>query len=159
MSEEVLMIVNPAPARRYIALGILGVLGFLLAYLGFSVQGMIAGRIVLIIAGGLSIWATTRMFLATSRSIELTRAELRETSGEVIARLENIKKIDRGTFAFKPSNGFIINLNAPMNRSWRPGLWWRTGRRIGIGGVTNAGQNKALAEILTVEVAKRDASL
>jgi len=159
MSEEVLMIVNPAPARRYIALGILGVLGFLLAYLGFSVQGMIVGRIVLIIAGGLSIWATTRMFLATSRSIELTQDELRETSGEVIARLENIKKIDRGTFAFKPSNGFIIILNAPMNRNWRPGLWWRTGRRIGIGGVTNAGQNKALAEILTVEVAKRDASL
>lgn len=159
MTEEVLMIVNPAPARRIIALIILGALGFLLAYLGFSVQGLAVGRIALVVTGGLVVWVTSRMYVATAQSIELTKDELRETSGEVLARIDDIKKVDRGTFAFKPSNGFIVILKSPMKRSWRPGLWWRTGRRVGIGGVTNAGQNKALAEILTVEVAKRDMSI
>ena len=159
MTEEVLMIVNPAPARRIIALIILGALGFLLAYLGFSVQGLAVGRIALVVTGGLVVWVTSRMYVATAQGIELTKDELRETSGEVLARIDDIKKVDRGTFAFKPSNGFIVILKSPMKRSWRPGLWWRTGRRVGIGGVTNAGQNKALAEILTVEVAKRDMSI
>ncbi len=159
MSDEVLMIVNPAQARRVIALTILGVLGFLLAYLGFSVQGTFGGRAFLVGAGGVSIWAMTRMYLATSNSIELTEDELRETSGEVLAHVDNIAKVDRSTFAFKPSNGFIVILKSPMKRSWRPGLWWRTGRRIGVGGITNAGQNKALAEILTAVVAKRDADI
>ena len=159
MTEEVLMIVNPAPARRIIALIILGALGFLLAYLGFSVQGLAVGRIALVVTGGLVVWVTSRMYVATAQGIELTKDELRETPGEVLARIDDIKKVDRGTFAFKPSNGFIVILKSPMKRSWRPGLWWRTGRRVGIGGVTNAGQNKALAEILTVEVAKRDMSI
>lgn len=159
MSDEVLMIVNPAPARRFIALGVLGVLGGLLAYLGFSVQGQFIGRVFLVLAGGFCLWATVRMYQVTAHSIELTKDELRESSGAVLARIEEIEKIDRGTFAFKPSNGFLVILKTRKERSWRPGLWWRTGRRIGVGGITNAGQNKALAEILTVEVAKRDLAI
>lgn len=156
MSNEAIMIVHPASARRFIALGVLGILGLLLIYLGFSAQGQFIGRVFLVLVGGICVWATSRMYAATSNSLILTSEGLSESSGEILARMEDIDKVERGTFAFKPSNGFLVFLKTPSQRAWRPGLWWRFGKRIGIGGVTNVGQNKAMAELLQAELRKRD---
>ena len=86
---------------------------------------------------------------ATSSSIELRRDGLYDQDGTLIARIDNIKRMDRGILAFKPSNGFILLLTEPMPRAWRPGLWWRFGRRVGVGGVTSAGMTKGMSEILS----------
>ena len=71
-------------------------------------------------------------------------------------RIEEVEALERGLFAFKPSNGFLIRTRAPKPRGWQPGLWWRVGRRIGIGGVTSAGQAKAMSEIMAALLLERD---
>ena len=102
------------------------------------------------------IWAADVMRRATAHSLELTESVLRSTDGRILAEISDVKSIDRGLFAFKPSNGFLVTLRKPKARAWAPGLWWRVGRRVGVGGVTDAGQTKFLAEILTAMIAVRD---
>ena len=88
--------------------------------------------------------------------IVLTESELRSTEGDRIARVDEIEALDRGVLAFKPSNGFMVRTRTAQPRAWRPGLWWRVGRRVGIGGVTPGGQTKAMAEILAALMAERE---
>ena len=40
-----------------------------------------------------------------------------------------------------------------------PGLWWRIGRRIGVGGVTPASQSKVMADLITARLIERDQSM
>ena len=156
MSDDPILVLYPATARRFMALGAIGAMGMLLIYLGFSLQGQFLARLTLVTVGGLCVWATSRMYIVTSHTLILTPDGVSESSGRVLARIEDIDRVERGTFAFKPSNGFLIFLKTPSTRAWRPGLWWRFGKRIGVGGVTNVGENKAMAELLQVELLKRD---
>ena len=73
-----------------------------------------------------------------------------------VAAWDDIARVERGAFALRPSNGFLLHLHAPGPRAWAPGLWWRLGRRLGVGGVTAAGQSKGMAEILTAMLVERD---
>ncbi len=158
MTDEVLMTVQASPARKYFGAGTLALLGFLMVYLGVSLQGEFASRAILTLGGAFMLWATGRLLAASSQTIELTNDELRESSGRVLAHLDGIEKVDRGTFAFKPSHGFIVILKEPHSRVWSPGMWWRFGRRLGVGGVTNGGQNKAMAEMMTMLIATKDSN-
>lgn len=82
-----------------------------------------AGLIVFLLAvGAASLWAAENMRRATTLTIELTEEGLRDSSGEVLARLDDIAGIDRGVFAFKPSNGFLLSTKTPATRVWRPGF-------------------------------------
>lgn len=92
----------------------------------------------------------------TEHAIELTATELRDSSGECIVMVADIDTLDRGFFAFKPSNGFLIRSRTPGSRVWRPGMWWRFGRRIGIGGVMPAPQTKMMSETLAMLIADQD---
>jgi hypothetical protein len=76
----------------------------------------------------------------------------------VIAALGDIQSMDRGFFAFKPSNGFLLKLRrgAGGPRVWRPGLWWRMGGRIGIGGMTPGNQTKFMSDVLAAMMAERE---
>jgi hypothetical protein len=47
----------------------------------------------------------------------------------------------------------MLRLSDKAPRAWYPGLWWRMGRRVGIGGVTSAAQTKAMAEIIAAMIA------
>lgn len=134
----------------------MAVLGFMMVYLGVSLQGEIASRAILTVGGAFMLWSTGRLLAAASQSLELTADELRASSGQVLARINDIEKVDRGTFAFKPSHGFIVIMKERQLRAWSPGMWWRLGRRIGVGGITNGGQNKAMAEMMTMLLASRD---
>jgi len=156
MTDDVIITVQASPARRIFGAGSLGVLGLMLVYLGFTLQGGVSGRVVLVLGGGFALWATSKLWAAASRILELTETELRESNGSTLVKIDDIDRVERGTFAFKPSNGFMIILKQRHPRAWKPGMWWRTGRRLGVGGVTNAGQNKAMAEIMTAMMAKRD---
>ena len=93
---------------------------------------------------------------ATANALELTRTELRDTSGVVLTSVEQIIALDRGIFAFKPSNGFLLKLSGGHQRSWRPGLWCRLGNRIGVGGMTPGYQTKFMAEMISAMIAERD---
>ena len=104
-----------------------------LIFLGFSVAVLFGAR---------GLWR------ATGDSIELTRTELRTGSGRVLTPVANVREVDRGAFAFKPSNGFLVKLKEPQGKGWAPGLWWQRGRMIGVGGVVPGGQSRAMAEML-----------
>ncbi len=150
---EVLITLSASAPRRFFALMVLAALGMLLAWLGIGAPGMALWiRLLLLVAAGVVLWLGLGLYEATGRRLELTRESLRESGGRVLARIGEIEAVSRGTFALKPSHGFSLILKRPAPRAWAPGLWWRFGRRIGIGGVTSAGQAKAMAEILTVLV-------
>jgi len=155
MDEEILAVVEASAARRWMGIIMLAGLGGLLIYVALAVPPTPAWQVFLIVVGGLALLMAERMRRATEYRIELTETELRFSDGLVIAPVAEIQRVDRGVFALKPSNGFMVRTSKPAPRAWRPGLWWRIGRRIGVGGVTSAGQTKALSEILAVLVAQR----
>ncbi|MEM9970920.1 MAG: hypothetical protein AAF762_07450 [Pseudomonadota bacterium] len=148
--EAVLIRAGASQPRRAIATLILGMLGALLLLVAADAAMTGLWRGVYSLCGLGAMFLSYRLWQATGDMLELTREELRTASGRRLARVENVESVDRGAFAFKPSNGFIVRLkSAEDQRAWAPGLWWRIGRRIGVGGVVAAGQAKAMAEVLT----------
>ncbi|MCB4455789.1 hypothetical protein [Leisingera sp. McT4-56] len=155
MSKEVLATIEASAGRRVMGTAMLGLTGGLLVYVAFAAPPSPAWLVFLVAVGTAALWLAVRMWQATVHRIELTAEELRCSDGQVIARVEDIEAIDRGFFAFKPSNGFLIRTGTQGRRAWMPGLWWRSGRRIGIGGVTPGSQGKAMSEILAAMLMQR----
>lgn len=155
-APEVLISLQANAGRRWMAVGCIAAVGVLLLYLlvvrppahwGYQLLLLGVGCGALILANALR--------QATAQVLELTRDELRLADGTVLTRIDQIDRIDRGTFAFKPTNGFLVICSQGAARSWGPGLWWRLGRYLGIGGVTPPAQSKAMAEILAGMIAER----
>ena len=159
-NQEVLAVVRASMPRRWLGVTMLAALGLLLLYTAMSrPPENLFWQLFLLVIGGLALWGAERMYRATAYAVELTEAGLRSTSGEMIAPMEEIVAVDRGTFVFKPSNGFLLKLSAPgtPSRRWAPGLWWRVGRRVGIGGVTPGAQAKMMADMLAAMLIERQA--
>ena len=155
--DEVLATISASPPRRWIGLGALYGLALLVIYVALAKTPALGWQVFLILIGGGALWMAERMRAATSRVIELTEHELRDTSGQIIVRLEDIQKLDRGLFTFKPSNGFLMRTKHRVGpRVWQPGLWWRIGRQVGIGGVTPGRQTKAASEMIAMILARRE---
>ncbi|KIN73184.1 hypothetical protein [Sulfitobacter guttiformis] len=154
--NEVLASAGASAGRRFLGLVSMGVLGLMLIYIAVVQSPALEWRLFLLVLGVGSLWLVDRMRRATSSRIELTETELRDSDGTVIALVADIDGLDRGFFAFKPSNGFLVRTTTKGANEWRPGMWWRAGRRIGVGGMMPAHQSKQIAEILAVIMAKRE---
>lgn len=146
----------PSVPRRAFAAMVLGALGGILVWIALAhpPEGL-GWRLFLLGFGGLTLWGTLRMWQATALGLELTGEELRDSAGRRLARLDEIRSVSRGVFAFKPSNGFLITLHAPGPVAWAPGLWWRLGRRLGVGGVTGRDEARFMAEMLDSLLTRR----
>lgn len=157
-TDEVLATVRASSGRRLVGLVSLGCLGLFLIYVAFSSSPAFGWKMFLLALGVSAIWMADRMRRATSGAVELTSLGLRDSDGTMIARIEDIEHMDRGVFAFKPSNGFLLRTKpgTASENVWRPGLWWRTGRRVGIGGMTPGNQTKFMSEIISAMMAERD---
>lgn len=155
MAEEVLATVKASVPRRWMGVAMLAGVGIIVIYVAFRSPPQLVWQVFLIVTGVLALWMAEKMRRATEHSIELTRDELRSTEGITLVRVEDVAAVERGAFAFKPSNGFMIKTHNPGLRMWRPGLWWRLGRRVGVGGVTPGAQSKAMSEILAAILAQR----
>ncbi|GFE52044.1 hypothetical protein So717_37970 [Roseobacter cerasinus] len=153
---EILATVQASAGRRFLGIGLLMVLGALVIYVAFAAPPSLGWQVFLVALGVTALMVADAMRRSTAHVLELTRMELRESSGTVIAQVADIAGIDRGAFAFKPSNGFLLRLSRPVPRQWRPGLWWRVGRRVGVGGMTPGRQTKFMAEIIAVMLAERE---
>lgn len=154
--SEVLATVQASAGRRGLGIGCLAVLGVLLIYMAFARPPDLPWQIFLIVVGAGAVWCADAMRRATASRVELTPLVLRDADGTVIARVDQITGIDRGFFAFKPSNGFLLKLDRGGSRAWRPGLWWRMGRRVGVGGMTPGSQTKFMSEVLAAMLAQKD---
>lgn len=147
-----------SPGRRWLGVGMQYLLGLLILYVLF-VQPPAAGWAVLMaIVGFGALFLAEAMRRATTRTLELHRDALRDDAGRLIARMDQVVAVERGVFAFKPSNGFLLVMTEKGGRSWAPGLWWRAGRRVGIGGVLPQAETKFMAEVIATWIAQRDQS-
>ncbi|MDO6585398.1 hypothetical protein Q4543_07695 [Salipiger sp. 1_MG-2023] len=159
MSEEIIATVSTSGARRVTGVGTLGLLGGLLVWMAASQPAAgLAWQLSLALMGAAALWMAVRMWRDTARNLVLTDVELRDSTGAVLARVDDIQKVDRSMFAMKPSNGFVIRLKTPGPRAWHPGLWWRFGRRVAVGGVTAGRDSKPLADALAILVARQSGS-
>jgi hypothetical protein len=86
----------------------------------------------------------------TRGHIELLDTGLYFEDGRILAAMEDILRVERGVFAFKPSNGFVVTLQNKTERAWIPGLYWKFGTRVGIGGVTAPSEAKFMSDSLAV---------
>lgn len=155
--QDVLATVQASTPRRIMALSMLCALSFLVIYVAIATPPALGWQIFLVAVGISALMVANAVRKATASVLELTREELRDTAGIVLVRMEDVTSIDRGAFAFKPSNGFLLRLSKPHSRGWRPGLWWRGGKRVGVGGMTPGGQTKYMSDIIAVMLAERDA--
>ncbi len=160
MSDEIITQMLPSAPRRAFGAGVLIALGLLLLYISAATPlAELAYTFLLVICGGFAAYLGVKLWQVTGQVIELTETELRMADGTLLCRVEDIAKVDRSFFAFKPSNGFLVITKVSQPRKWVPGLWWRMGKRIGVGGVTPAAQGKFVADTLTGMIAERDGLL
>ncbi|MEL7212740.1 MAG: hypothetical protein AAGK92_08770 [Pseudomonadota bacterium] len=153
---EILATLEASTPRRWFAVGVLSMLGVMLIVLGFNTaQAGLLYQAFLLLLGVLALMEARRLWRATEHALELTRDALRIRGGDIIAKIEDIEAVDRGVFAFKPSNGFLLRTKEKGSRVWYPGMFWRFGRRIGVGGATAASQAKFMSEIISAILAER----
>lgn len=132
---------RPAAARWSLLAAICALTGIFL-WLGLRDGAVIMG--VLAIPTGL---VGVAVFLAKGLAVRFDGQAVFDDTGRVLCRIDQIEKVERGLAPLSPSSGFVIRTFASQPGGWSPGLWWRFGRRIGIGGATSAkaGRNMASA--------------
>ncbi len=158
--NEVLAEITPKGPRRFAAVGLAGSLGVLLLVIAATRPPADLEWLAFLVVFGLGcLWLAWSVWHASARVIELTRVELREAGGRVLCAIDNVERVDRGVFAFKPAGGFLVKLKDPVGRVYAPGLWWRVGRTLAVGGVTARSQAKDVADVMTVLLVKRDQGL
>jgi len=151
--DTVIAQLMPSQARRVILSAVTGGMGALLfaALLNDPPAAVLAGA-ALVVAAGLFVLAAWRIWSGNNAYLELTGEALNEVgpggARRLICRLDEIERVERGMVAMRPSNGFALRLRAPAQAAWGPGLWWRIGRRVGVGGMTSRAASKAMAEVL-----------
>ncbi|KPU84127.1 hypothetical protein JI58_05705 [Marinosulfonomonas sp. PRT-SC04] len=153
---EILATVMPSAIRRGAGLMMLCILGGLLVYVAIvTPPASMFWQAFLLGLGAVVLWLAENMRRATKHGVVLTADELRTTDGQLLVRVEDMTGVVRGTFALKPSNGFSVLTKTNQTRAWAPGLWWRIGKRVGVGGVTAASQSKFMSEVLAQMLAER----
>ena len=150
---NVIAVVMPSPPRRVIAIGVLLCLGAMLLYLAFvTPSSSLSWKAFLLALGISALLLADRVRRATQISIEMTDQVIQDSQGQVICRLDDIVSVESGALAFKPSGGFLIRTARPGVRSWAPGVWWRVGRKIGVGGATSASQARYMADLIAMRL-------
>ncbi|WP_316015267.1 hypothetical protein [Roseobacter sp. HKCCA0434] len=148
--------ISISPARRWLGTGVMALLGvMLLSVVILQPPGSPWALVVLIGAGGIALWQARRLARAGLRSLILTEDAIVTDEGDTLTTYEGIDRIERGIFAFKPSNGFVLILDEPRPRTWVPGLYWQSGRRLGVGGTARAQDTKIAADLIETILAKR----
>lgn len=156
MDDEVIATIRASTPRRWLGVGMMGGLGVLLIWVAMATPpANIFWQAFLLALGAGALVFAQLMWRATATALVLRRDRLEDTGGTLVVRIADVEKVDRGMFALKPSNGFMLVLSAPQTRAWRPGLWWRMGRRVAVGGVTSGAQTRPVADIISALVLER----
>ncbi|WP_179379135.1 hypothetical protein [Jannaschia marina] len=155
--SDTLHILRPSAPRRAMGFAIQLALGLMLLWLAaVHPPENPLWLAFLVVLGVAALVLAHRGWRGSAQGIVLTEDGLFSEDGTAIAPLAQIASVDRALFSFKPSNGFLVRLTDPLGRAWVPGMWWRLGRRVGIGGVTGGAETKIMADALSFMVAQRD---
>ena len=146
---EVLMELGVSPIRRIFALAVLLLLGLLLIWNGMVLPGAVIGlKLILMLMGAAVLWLGIKMYDRTRGGLILTKEALSDYRGTCLIRMEDVVAMEKGVFALKPSNGFMLRGTGAPGNLWAPGMYWRVGKRVGVGGITNARDAKSMIEII-----------
>jgi len=159
---DVILKIQPSLMRRVFSVIVLALCAFVL--ISFAITGTaqsVGVKLVLISLGGMFLWQAQAGFRLSNTALILKRDGLFDEYDTLICSLSNIALIDRGWFSFKPSNGFLVRLHQPQSRKWVPGLYWRIGRRLGVGGALSPAQTKTMSDkiLLLMQEQKLDMEL
>ncbi len=155
---DVLVSIGASRPRLVVGVGMQILLGAILIWVAAAHPPETIGwQLFLLAAGGAALWSAYASWAAGRRHLTLTRETLADSSGAVLCRIEDIREVSRGVFAFKPARGFSLVLKRPHKGAWAPGLWWRIGRRVGVGGMTGAAETRLMAEMIEALLAERAA--
>ena len=153
---EIIAKLEPSLGRRWVGVVALTVAGVaLIAIVLLRPPSSALVQVVAILLGGLFLWQAQWNLRVTRLGLYVTRQGIYDSEGQMIVALSDIEEVDRGIFAFKPSNGFLLRLFHPEQARWAPGLYWRIGRRMGVGGATNPAQTRKLAETIEMLLMER----
>lgn len=158
MSEAQLEL-RAAKVRRVIACGVLVAIGAM-----FWWSGMLGGdqtgaaRALMVGIGALWFWGAWELWRGTGRAVFLTDSGLVDSNGVVIAPFDSILAVERGMISMKPSHGMLLKLSHAGPVKWVPGLWWRLGARVGIGGLTPKNATRLFADALELRLAEKDSA-
>lgn len=151
-----LITVRPSPARLWFSVFSLGALGALMLWIALAHPPADLGwRIFLLVGGGAIAWGGVSLIRLRERALVLTEEALIDTHRGEICRIADVAQVNRGVFTAKPARGFALKLTQRGDRSWVPGLWWRVGRSVGVGGMTGAAQTRLMAEMIEAMIAMR----
>ncbi|MEO0485242.1 MAG: hypothetical protein AAF092_04960 [Pseudomonadota bacterium] len=154
--DEVLAELGASAPRRIFACVMSAMLGAMLFALAVLAKAEFVMSIGLALLAFFVLWRGWVQWSVTEARLILTRRELKSSDGVVLTAVDDIAKVERGILAFKPSQGFLLRLKAPAESLRAPGLYWRFGRSLGVGGVTSAGAGKFMAEMIQALIAERD---
>ncbi|MGB7320654.1 MAG: hypothetical protein WA822_03495 [Albidovulum sp.] len=153
--SRVVAVIAPSMPRRIFAAGVLGLLGVILELLAFLRPPASAPlQLLLICLGVVALAVCARIWRASGQGLVLTPTALRDSDGRLVADVALIAQVERGIFAFKPSNGFLLTMQKKQPRAWAPGLWWRFGRRVGVGGAISGAEGRAMADAISALIAQ-----
>lgn len=157
MTDTILATLSAAPTRRWVSTGLIFALA--VVFLTLAATSQVAGpvqRVLLAVLGLASLWVATLSLRGQGRSLVLTETVLMDSDGAILAHVDELKSVDRSAFAFKPSNGFMLRLTHSQPRAWVPGLYWRIGDRLAIGGATNPAETRNMADQIGLLLAQRE---
>ncbi|MGR3549655.1 hypothetical protein [Pseudooceanicola sp.] len=155
--QDTLAEVSPSRGRQFFAVAVLLGMGALLLRMTFAGAGTSWLDGLVLAMSVVAFYAAWIMYRSTDRRILLTTEGLFLSDGCCLGAIDDIVSVDRGTFTFKPSNGFLVRMRNKGVFMWQPGLYWRMGRRIGVGGIAHAAQCKQMADMLSIRLAERTA--
>lgn len=95
-------------------------------------------------------WFGQALLFTKARAVIFEGDRLYDDSGVEICHLDNVAEIEKGLHLFKPSSGFVLKLRTRQPAGWSPGLWWRVGHRVGVGGATPGRRAKAMADAIVM---------
>lgn len=146
--EDIQAELSAGPLRRSVAVGALAGLGVVLGKVALDPQTTALWQGVCALGAAGSLVLAVLSWQATAGRIVLTVEGLFDGTGRALATLDEIESIEAGAFSLKPSNGFAVRLKAKGPRAWAPGMYWRSGARLGIGGVPAGRAARFMAERL-----------
>lgn len=156
LDEPIVAEIHISKGRRGFGLFTFAGASLLVLYCGLFLPDLPFGNRLVLIAAAFGLGALGwRMKTATDAYLILTQSSLRASTGEVLARLDEVTRIERGMLSIKPSNGFALKLDTKRPLAWYPGVWGRMGKRVFVGGVTMAAQARPVADIIAAQLIQR----
>lgn len=154
--DNIILKLKPSRGRRIVGAVLLMLCGFfILFYTVFAAQDALFFRVAALLIGALFLWQAQWNLRVSNTTITLTKEGLYAANGDLICRVSNMVEIDDGWFSFKPSNGFLVRLYEAEDPKWARGLYWRIGKRLGVGGAIEPAEVKALSAQLSLLIRER----